>query len=90
MQKEADERNQFETWLENSKLPQLPYIKALGPIDQLNNIFIILNKEKYLQPDLVKAVEVLFKVYSALHSWPLLCDYVWCFIQQYVYQQTPS
>ena len=76
----------YENWLQENGQSVLPYIIACEQLNNLLNIYLIFNGEKYVFNNLTKAVEVAYKCYLALNISPYLCDYVWSFIDKYFYK----
>jgi len=67
-------------------LQQQPQLVVIGPIENPRQYLIVIDNFHYDVPSPLKAVEVLFKIYQALHArYPPEADHLWLFIQKGIY-----
>ena len=45
-----------------------------------------MNETEFVFNDILNAVDALFKSCAALHSWPFMCDYVFSYIQDFLFK----
>ena len=83
----ADKEN-FEAWLKSLGVNIYTYLIFCGKVNALDDIYLVLNKEKYTFDDPVKAVEACYKCLSSLHAFPTTCDLAWLFIDKAIYNFT--
>lgn len=79
----GEKRRELEEFLKSLNQPILPYVIWLGALESLQG-YIIINGFQYSY-ETIKAVEVCLQCLMAFHTLPVLCDYLWIFIQKYVY-----
>ncbi|KAK9736409.1 hypothetical protein QE152_g12506 [Popillia japonica] len=64
-----------------------PYVLAVGP--DLNNIissYLVIDRNVYKVQSMLKAIDICFKTYRALHlQYPLECEQIWLFLQKAIY-----
>lgn len=68
------------------KEPPILYLIFCGRVDQILKAYIVFNKQLFAYASPLKAVGVCFKCHIALRYWPFDCDFVWLFIQLWVYK----
>lgn len=59
-----------------------PYIVFCGSIKNISASFVVIKGEHYEFTDPLDAIQSCFKICTALHTWPMICDYVWAFIKK--------
>ncbi|XP_071629107.1 uncharacterized protein [Temnothorax longispinosus] len=67
-----------------------PYIIVVGSqFTAVETIYIIIDDVMYKMENILKAVDILYKVFQVLNvKYPTGCEQVWLFIQKYVYGRT--
>lgn len=67
-----------------------PYIIVVGSqFTAVETIYIIIDDVMYNMENILKAVDILYKVFQVLNvKYPTGCEQVWLFIQKYVYGRT--
>ena len=75
-----NERMRMENWLRSHQQQIHSYVIVVGELENIIQVYLVLNDHLYLYSDPVKAVEDTFKCLVALKYFPYTCDYVWGFI----------
>lgn len=78
-------RTKHEQWLSDIKQIMYPYIVACGTFDNLTQISVILNNEKYTFSSLLKAVEAYCKCLFALQSRPIAVENIFYFLNKIIF-----
>lgn len=64
-----------------------PLIVCVGVPDKILASYIVIDDIKYMVPSLLRAVDVIFKVFHVLDcQYPASCQPVWTFIQKYIFE----
>jgi len=62
---------------------------AVGSLINLTSFYVIVNDVKYTSTSLPNAIDLCFQIFFALDAkYPVDCEKVWYFLQQYVYSIT--
>ena len=65
-----------------------PYIIAVGS-DAIHAVYVVVDSKKYEVPTVLKAVDICFKAFQALHAaYPVESYPVWIFLQRAVFDIT--
>ncbi|XP_011698854.1 PREDICTED: uncharacterized protein LOC105456480 [Wasmannia auropunctata] len=63
-----------------------PFIVAIGPLEKLEAVYVVINDEKYVFQDVTHSVDFCFKSFFALKAeYPVSCKLVWTYIQKEIY-----
>ncbi|XP_036145903.1 uncharacterized protein LOC105841087 [Monomorium pharaonis] len=72
--------------MEKYNLTLQPFIIAVGPLEQLEVVYVIINEEKYVFQHIIDGVDFCFKSFYALRAeYPTSCKQVWTYIQKEIY-----
>uniref|UniRef100_A0ABD2X610 S1 motif domain-containing protein n=1 Tax=Trichogramma kaykai TaxID=54128 RepID=A0ABD2X610_9HYME len=76
---------EFQNKLDALKLDTHPIYVLCGPLKRLEKSFLVIHDTKFKYLNIKKGFDIYFKCMLALRAWPFICDHVWSFVQQYVY-----
>lgn len=63
-----------------------PFIVAVGPMQNLEAVYVVINNQKYKFQDVTHAVDFCFKSFYTLKAkYPTSCEIVWTFLQKKMY-----
>lgn len=72
--------------MEKYNLTLQPFIVAVGSLQKLEVVYVVINDEKYAFQDVTHSVDFCFKSFFALRAkYPVSCELIWTFIQKEIY-----
>lgn len=70
----------------NVSVPQ-PYIILCGPLDSINESYVVVNTRIYTAKSPLAAVDLCFKIMFVFKiNYPIACPHIWSFFHMYIYE----